>query len=361
MPFIKNFSRKEHKKNIRNRHGPLLMSWDLTLVAGALALRPLLIGLSALFAAAPAFAFDLQGHRGARGLAPENTLPAFARALSLGVDTLEFDTGIAADGTVIVAHDRHLNPDITKGPDGQWIASPGPLVKALTLAELKRFDVGAIKPETPYAKQFASQTPVPGTAMPTLAEVVALTERAGAGHVRFNIETKISPLAPDETLAPEPFARALIGEIRRLGIAGRATIQSFDWRTLAVAAREAPEIARAYLTIERGGGENVYKGKGPSPWTGLDSAAHNDSTPRLVKAAGGTLWSPFFRDVTPGIAAEAKALGIDIVPWTVNDPEDMARLIDMGVAGLITDYPDRLRTVLAQRGKTLPRRAPVEP
>jgi len=291
----------------------------------------------------PVHAFDLQGHRGARGLAPENTLPAFARAAEIGVATLELDIGITKDGIAIVAHDRRLNPDITRDANGNWIASPGPRVRDLTLAELKRFDVGAIKPGTDYAKQFPSQAAVPGTSMPTLAEIAGLPGR-------FNIETKISPLAPDDTLDPETFARTLIAEIRRLGIASRATIQSFDWRTLSVVAREAPEIARAYLTTERGANETVFKGKGASPWTGIDAIRHGNSTPRVVKAAGGVIWSPFWRDVTPEIVAEAKALGLTVIPWTVNDPAEMTRLIDMKIDGLITDYPDRAKALLDARG-----------
>jgi glycerophosphoryl diester phosphodiesterase len=294
----------------------------------------------------PASAFDLQGHRGARGLAPENTLPAFVRAIEIGVATLELDVGVAADGAIVVAHDRRLNPDFTRDAAGAWIAAPGPRLRDLSVAELKRFDVGAIKPGTDYARGFATQTPIPGTPMPTLAEVAALP---GAERLRFNIETKLSPLAPDDTLAPEAFARALIAEIRRLGLAPRATIQSFDWRTLAVAAREAPEIARAYLSIERGNNETVFKGKGRSPWTGLDAAAHGNSTPRLVAAAGGKIWSPFHRDLDPAIVAEAKALGLAVIPWTVNEPADLERAIGLGVDGLITDYPDRAKALLDAR------------
>ena len=180
-----------------------------------------------------------------------------------------------------------------------------------------------------------------------LAEVVAL---AGAARPRFNIETKISPLAPDDTRAAPDFARAVIAEIRRLGIADRTTLQSFDWRTLAVAAREAPEMDRAYLTTERGAGETVYRGRGVSPWTGLDIAAHGDSTPRLVAAAGGRIWSPFFRDLDTRILAEAKALGLSVIPWTVNESADMERLLGWGIDGLITDYPDRAKALLDRRG-----------
>ena len=317
---------------------------------------------SLLALASTAAAFDLQGHRGARGLAPENTLPAFAAALAIGVSTLELDTGITADGIVVVAHDRRLNPDLAKRPDGTWFDGPTPALRALALAELQRFDVGAIRPGSDYARQFARQTSVPGTKMPTLAQVAELAARAGAAHVRFNIETKISPLAPDETLPPAEFARALIAEIRRLGLASRATIQSFDWRTLAVAAHEAPEIARAYLTFERadgGGADNIGKGRGVSPWTGFDAAAFGNSTPRLVAAAGGKIWSPFWRNLSAATLAEARSLGLQVVPWTVNEESDMAALLDLGVDGLITDFPDRLRALLVRRGMAVPPQTPV--
>jgi len=317
--------------------------------------------LVACLLALPAAAFDIEGHRGARGLMPENTLPAFARALSLGVTTLELDLGITKDGIPVVAHDRRLNPDITRGPDGEWLAHPAPRVRELTLAELARHDVGAIRPDTAYARTFATQASLPGTRMPTLDEVFDLVRRAGNGTVRFDIETKISPLAPDDTLAPEAFVRTVLAAIDRVGLRGRVTLQSFDWRTLAAAAALAPDLERSYLTLERGNGDNVWKGKGPSPWTGLDAAAHGNSTPRLVRAAGGRVWSAFFRDLDAAALAEAKALGLKVLAWTVNEPADMIRLADMGVDGIITDYPDRLRDVLAARGVALPVPTPVQP
>ncbi|MCA3261089.1 MAG: glycerophosphodiester phosphodiesterase [Telmatospirillum sp.] len=319
---------------------------------------------AAVLIAAPAAAFDLQGHRGARGLAPENTLPAFATALGIGVSTLEFDVGISADGAVVVAHDRRLNPDITKDADGNWIAAPAPLVHSLPLAALQRFDVGVLKPGTDYARQFATQTAQPGTRMPTLGDVAALAAKANADHVRFNIETKISPLAADETVSPEIFAQTLIDEIRRLDIGNRATIQSFDWRTLAHVASAAPEIARVYLTFERNdgsGGDTVGKGRGVSPWTGLDAAAHGNSTPRLVAAAGGKVWSPFFRNLSAETMEEAKRLGLTVVPWTVNATADIDAMLALGVDGIITDYPDRLRARAAARGLPLPPPRPVAP
>src|SRR5262245_43164428 len=145
--------------------------------------------------AGSAAAFDFQGHRGARGLAPENTLEAFTLALSIGVSTLELDVGISKDGVVVVHHDIWLNPDTTRGPDGNFLAQRGPALRELMLEELLRYDVGRLKPGTPYAATFSQQRAIDGTRIPALADVFALARRAKADHVRFNIETKMSPAA----------------------------------------------------------------------------------------------------------------------------------------------------------------------
>jgi glycerophosphoryl diester phosphodiesterase len=303
-----------------------------------------------------AAAFDLQGHRGARGLAPENTLDGFARALSIGVSTLEFDLGVTKDGIVVVQHDIWLNPETTRGPDGAFLAGRGPALRALTLAELQRYDVGRLKPGTAYAAGLPEQRPVDGARIPTLASVFDLTRRAKADHVRFNIETKMSPAAKADTADPETFATVVLRVVKEAGMAARVSVQSFDWRTLKALQRLAPEIPRVCLTVERGANNNIQRGRpGPSPWTaGLDVDDFGGSTPRLVQAAGCSGWSPLYLDLTDDALKEAQALGLKIIPWTVNEPADMERLIAAGVDGLITDYPDRLRAVMAARKMPLP-------
>jgi glycerophosphoryl diester phosphodiesterase len=268
--------------------------------------------------------FDLQGHRGARGHAPENTLPGFERALAMGVDTLELDVGVTRDGVVVIHHDRRLNPDLARGPDGNWIAAPGPTIHSLTYGELQRYDVGRIRPGSEYARQFAHQKPLDGTRIPRLADLFALVK---ASAVRFNIETKLSPEAPDETLPPEPFARALLAEVRKARLERRTTIQSFDSRTLAVVQREAPGIATAYLT----------------------SGKKGEAIPRMVHEAKGAIWSPNWRDVDAQALVVARELRVRVIPWTVNEPADIARILDMKVDGIISDYPDRVQQALKAR------------
>jgi len=299
----------------------------------------LLLAALALGQALAAQAFDLQGHRGARGTAPENTLPGFAAALALGVATLELDTGVTRDGVVVIHHDRRLNPDIARGPDGRWIDAPGPLLRELDFQELRRYDVGRLRPGSEYAARFPEQAPVDGARIPRLAELFALVRKAGNDRVRFSIETKTSPAAAAETLPPAQFARALIAEIRAAGMAERTTVQSFDWRTLQAVERAAPEIATAYLTGRRRGG----------------------SQPKAVHAAGGRIWSPSYAELDSAALIEARSLGLKVVPWTVNEPGFIERFLDLGVDGIITDYPERVRAELARRGLPLPAPTPVEP
>lgn len=196
--------------------------------------------------AGSAEAFDLQGHRGARGLAPENTIAAFARADAIGVDTLETDLGVTRDGVLVISHDPFLNPDIVRTPDGHWLATQGPPIRTLTLAELKRYDIGRLNPRSSYARQFPEQQPADGERFPTLGEVFDLV-RASAKSLRLNIEAKITPDNPDVTLDAESFARLVVDAVRAVGLAQRVTIQSFDWRTLVHAKRLAPEIETVRL------------------------------------------------------------------------------------------------------------------
>lgn len=324
-------------------------------------MKKAVLSLALMLAAGPAFSFDLQGHRGARGLAPENTLPAFATALTLGVTTLEFDVNLSRDGKLVVGHDPVLLPHLAR-LDGKWIAAPGPAIWHSTLDDLQRYDVGRLDPASRYGQTYPEQKPADGTRMPLLDQVFALAAKSGNADVRFNIETKLNPLKPDESAPPAQFAQALVQAIRQAGLGSRSSIQSFDWRTLSEAAKLAPEIPRVHLTIEGGNSDNVQRGQpGASPWLGRLDADDFPSTPALVKAAGGQVWSPFWRNVTPALVTEAQQLGLQVIPWTVNDPAVMEQLIAMKVDGLISDYPDRLRSVLQVRGLPLPRSAPVTP
>jgi glycerophosphoryl diester phosphodiesterase len=306
-------------------------------------------------------AFDLEAHRGGRGLLPENTLPAFANALSMGVDTLELDVGITADGAVVISHERGLNPDLARDANGDYVAAPGtPFVK-LRLDEVRTYDVGQIRPDSAYAKQFPDQRAVPGTRIPLLKELFALVRKSGNTCVRFNIETKIDPNHPDESPDPSSFVTRLMDLIEAEGFSDRVVIQSFDWRTLQLVQQRAPNIPTVYLTLQRGSASTIALDKATNWMAGFNPGDHRGSLPRTIKAAGGAIWSPYFGDINAALVAEAHALGLRVVVWTVNKPEDMARMIEIGVDGIISDRPDLLRKAAEAKGIELPTGSPVSP
>jgi glycerophosphoryl diester phosphodiesterase len=311
--------------------------------------------LATLLFTTAAHAFDLQGHRGARGLEPENTLAAFERALAIGVTTLEMDAAITADGVVVVSHDPALNPALTRDAKGDWLKSRGPLIKSMTFAELQSYDVGRIDPSSAYGRQFPAQQARDGQRLPKLAAVFARVKDLGADTVRFDIETKVFPTRPDDTLAPEPFVRALLGVIRDAGMTRRVMIQSFDWRTLKLVQQLEPGMETMYLTVRGRNFDNLDGGT----WTGGLLLRDFASVGHMVKAAGGTIWAPAFADLSAEAVKGAQQLGLKVIPWTVNQPADAERLIDWGVDGLISDYPDRMREVLQRRGIAMP--APLGP
>ena len=305
---------------------------------------------------------DLIGHRGARGLMPENTLPAFAEALSIGVSAIELDAGVSRDGGVVVTHDQVLNPDLARTADGTWLAADGQPIIGYTLAELKTFDVGRLNPSRDYAGNFPKQRPVDGTAMPTLKEVIDLVRRAGNDNVRLDVEIKGNPEKPEVTLEPAAYAEKVVRVVRDQGFADRTSILSFDWRTLKHVREIAPDIPTVCLTIQRRF-DNIRKGRsGPSPWTaGLDIDDVDGSVPRLVQATGCGVWSVFYKDLDSRQLAEAHALGLKVLVWTVNEPSDMRDLIDIGVDGIVTDYPDVLRAVLIEKAVPVAAPTPVNP
>ena len=273
--------------------------------------------------------FQLQGHRGARGLFPENTIEGFRAAIALGVRWFELDVGVLRDGTVVVHHDLAPNPDVARLPGGNWLAVPGPLLRRMDWEELQDYDVGRLRPGSAYAARYAGQAAHDGARVPRLVDVLALD----AGVV-WNIELKLQPDRPDWSVGPEEMVERVLHAVdaaRKAGAGERVTIQSFDWRAPRHVARVRPGIPRGWLTRA----ETVAD---PGLWWGV---AEPLPLPEAVAAEGGGTWTPFHAELTPELLARAHGLGVAVIPWTVNEPRDMARLIGWGVDGLITDWPDR--------------------
>jgi glycerophosphoryl diester phosphodiesterase len=324
--------------------------------------------------------FDVQGHRGARAARPENTLPAFRYAIEAGVDTLELDTGLTEDGVLVVIHDRRVNgthcadtgPAFPGDPEHPYA---GRLIRDLTLAQLRTLDCGRTDPG------FPNQVAQPGAVLPTLQEVFDLVEAADS-DVRFNIETKISPTV-DDTAPYDVFTRALVDAIAANGLEDRATIQSFDWRTIRLAKQLDPDIGTVALVWQFAGEDCdevadecsleavVGDPSVQSPWTGgLDWWDFRDLG-ALVRAAGadvvsanwqvhdphqGTVDSPdWYAKEDPAIyhrpsVRTLQRRGLKVIPYTINDEATMQRVIDLGVDGIISDDVDLLILVAKRNG-----------
>jgi glycerophosphoryl diester phosphodiesterase len=280
----------------------------------------------------------------------------FARALELGVASLELDCGVTKDGVVVVTHDADLNPDITRDASGHFLETPGPRICALSFRELQSYDVGRLKPGTPYAARFPAQQAVDGERIPRLADVLTLVRTRGGGRVRVSIEVKTFAEQPDLTIAPELFAQAVQRDLQRTVTAAMVLIMAFDWRVLSAMQRLMPEVATCALTAQQPGEDTVRIGAAtPSPWLGgLDPRTFDGSVTRLVKASRAGTWGPDFRDLSAELVSQAHTLGLRVVPWTVNEPDDMERILKFKVDGITTDRPDLLRELLANKGLPVP-------
>jgi glycerophosphoryl diester phosphodiesterase len=269
---------------------------------------------------------DIQGHRGARALFPENTLEGFVAAAALGVKAFELDVAMTADGVVVVTHDSALNPDITRDASGAWLSGRGPAIYSLTRAALSGYDVGRIRPGSPTASLFPDQTPNDGARIPDLADVLTALPDA-----RFTIEVKTNPEHPDWTASPQALTDAAVAIVDAAGAAPRIILESFDWRVQRHVRRTRPEIRLAWLT-------SATTIRDAALW--WDGVSPTKSVAASVAAEGGPIWAPDHTGLRKSDIQEAHALGLSVLPWTVNQPDDMRRLIDWGVDGLISDRPD---------------------
>ena len=297
--------------------------------------------------------FDLQSHRGGRGEWTEESLAAFANSLALGVTTLELDTHLTEDGKVIVWHDDTIQankcadtaPATAGDPEFPYV---GDRVAGLSLAQVRTLNCGYVQ-----LPGYPEQDVIEGNRIAELQDVYRLVRDAGAAKVRFNVETKVE----DSEIGGngmESLTRAVVAEIQASGMADRTTLQSFDWSALNLTREIAPELT--LVALSSGDAWMGVGQPGASPnLGGIDIDDYDGSLPKAAAAQGYDAVSPTFRSVTPAMIAEAHSLGLPVIPWTVNTTADMERLMDLGVDGIITDYPTRLRTLMEERGLKLPK------
>ena len=251
---------------------------------------------------------------------------------------------------MVVHHDYALKPDIARTPKGKWLPGDGPAINTITFNELKTYDVGRLKPGTRYAKRYPEQEPADGERVPTLEQVIELMKNQCNRATELWVEIKTNPEKPALTPSPETVVDAVMQALKKQAFAKRARILSFDWRALAHVQEIAPDIPTFYLSLEGRSLNNIKPGQhGPSPWmAGIDIDDFNGSIPRAVKAAGGRYWAPYYKHIAAGHLSDAHELGIQVFGWTVDSKNDMERLIEMGIDGIITNRPDILKDLIRE-------------
>lgn len=317
--------------------------------------------------------FDLQAHRGGIGLTVESTIASFSRALEEGVSTLELDVQITEDQHAVVTHDRVVSGEKCQDTGAAYDNDPeypyvGDYVKNLTLDQLNTLDCGS---QTLF--KFPGQEARPGARMPLLSDVFNLVKLYDADDVWMNIETKVEAGAPEETAPREEFVQIVAHEIREAEMIDRVSIQSFDWGALMRMQEVEPRLPVVALT---NGPQFLQPGEpGASPWLGgididdfdgdLVEAAHSFGADAISPVHGfpqnGKVTEENYEPyVTKEMVEEAQRKNIKVIPWTVNDKPTMEKLVNDGIDGLITDYPDRLRDVMKEKDLDLPERYEVE-
>lgn len=284
------------------------------------------------------------GHRGARALFPENTLPGYKAAIDFGCDFLDIDVGVTSDGILIAAHDLWLNPDITQ-INGKFLDKKEfkkRLIHQFTLKELKEYDVGRINPHSFYKGLFPNQVPIPETPMPTLQEIVDYTQNKGLQH--FQIEMKTDPRMPDATVSPKVFANILYAFLVKNKLLERVEIQAFDWRCLFEINKLDPKIKTAFLVSNK----KTFLSKDreiAGLWSGGKLLKdYNNSFPQMIKELGGTLFEPLDRLLTKDEVIESHALGLEVVTWSHPHlhKKTLQKLLSFGIDGIILDDPNFL-------------------
>ena len=298
----------------------------------------------------------IHGHRGARGLAPENTLAGFACALKVGVDVLELDLRMSGDGKIVIHHDRKLNPDLTRIKAGTWLTPPTKPLDHYTFEALQQFDMGQTRPGSSILKRFPRQTARDGQTIPDLAMLRDRVAPALNDGLLLNIEIKSDPLKPEQGPTPTAWATTLVDELNTLGLMNQSWVQSFDWRVLRQIHALTDKLPTGCLTSAQPDFDTITAhANSASPWLdGYDPAQFSHSLPQAIAAAGGHYWGPCFQDLTRSLVAEAQSLGLEVHTWTVNEITHIETMVDYAVNGIISDYPDRVRTVLAKRQYVLP-------
>ena len=280
----------------------------------------------------------IYGHRGARGVLPENTLESFKYLFENNIRAYETDILISKDHIPVITHDFKLDPSYTKDVNGNWIDDENIKIIDLTYEEILKYDVGTLNKLSKYGRKFINQKSLDNQKIPKLSDLLKLSSDRDFDDLLINLEFKSTPIEEGLTPSPEEMVKIVIDEVGRSNLSDKIIYSSFDWRVLREIKERDPKIPRAHLTSGAKG--KIYD---KSPWLDFTPLHSEVELPKLIKALGGSAWHPNYKDVNKEIIEISRNEGLPVNVWTVNKEQDMLRMIDYGVDGIMTDYPLKLK------------------
>jgi glycerophosphoryl diester phosphodiesterase len=282
----------------------------------------------------------IYGHRGARGVLPENTLESFKYLFENNIYAYETDILISKDFIPVITHDFRLDPSYTKDINDNWIEDENIKIIDLTYDQILQFDVGTLNKLSKYGRKFINQKSLQNQKIPKLSELLKLTSDNIVEDLLINLEIKSTPIEKNLTPEPDEMVKIIIDEVSRSNLEDRIIYSSFDWRVLREIKERDSKIPRAYLTSGARG--KIYD---KSPWLDFTPLHNGVELPELIKALGGSAWHPNYKDVNKELVQISHDKGLPVNVWTVNRESDMLRMIDYGVDGIMTDYPLKLKEI----------------
>ena len=291
----------------------------------------------------------IYGHRGARGVLPENTLDSFQYLFDNDINAYETDILISKDSVPVITHDFHLDPSLTQDEEGNWLEDENIKIIDLTYDQISKYEVGSLNKLTKYGRRFLNQKKLENQKIPKVSELLDLTLKNKVSDLVINLEIKSTPVQENLTPSPEEMVKIVLEEVNKSNLTDKIIYSSFDWRVLREIKNYNPEIPRAYLSFEQQGSGSFGNIYDQSPWMDFTPLHNNVDLPKLIKALGGQAWHPFYRNVTEKIVEISHNENLPVNVWTVNDEEDMLRMIDIGVDGIMTDYPVQLKELCEKK------------
>ena len=285
----------------------------------------------------------IYGHRGARGVLPENTLDSFQYLFDNDIKAYETDILISKDLVPVITHDFRLSPSMTKDSEGNWLEDEDIKIIDLTYDQISKFEVGSLNKLTKYGRRFLNQKKLPNQKIPKLSQLLDLTTKNNNSNLIINLEIKSTPVQENLTPSPEMLAKIVLDEVNKSSLIDKIIYSSFDWRVLREIKNYNSEIPRAYLTQDQ---RNIYD---QSPWMDFTPLHNNVDLPKLIKAHGGKAWHPYHKNINEKNIKIAQSENLPVNVWTVNKEKDMLRMIDYGVDGIMTDYPVQLKELCEKK------------